>query len=286
MQSIILKLIWVAPVLLMPSCAGPTQVHPSGVKPVAGCQPEIVRDTAQYTLYLTPPRSVPEARLHPESYAPYLRAVARKFTAPVRLRRVWSDSSESSRACGPEAMCGLDQRGEIQISLDQGRVTVMDWYQQPYVSELEWAMEAAIRRADSSGLLPRDMAVAGLPAGTVRLGIELARVTPPGGFFIGVIPIQYIRVTTPARAISQAPPVFPEVAKRAGLSGQVTLQYVIDQDGTARSSSIRVIEPETSLFTPAAVEAIRASRFEPARSGHCRIPLWVEQTIRFKIDIN
>jgi hypothetical protein len=65
----------------------------------------------------------------------------------------------------------------------------------------------------------------------------------------------------------------------------VTLHYVIAEDGTAQGTSIRVIGAEPLLFAAPAVESIRASRFEPARSGACRIALWVEQTIRFNIEI-
>ncbi|MBA3445237.1 MAG: hypothetical protein H0T58_10365 [Gemmatimonadales bacterium] len=76
-----------AAVLLIPASAA-VQELPLLTSPAApGCKFEssFIRDTIDFTLFLTPPSSVAKARSQREQYSPYIHAVASTYQQPGRL---------------------------------------------------------------------------------------------------------------------------------------------------------------------------------------------------------
>jgi protein TonB len=63
-----------------------------------------------------------------------------------------------------------------------------------------------------------------------------------------------------AKAISRPTPVYPELAKRAGIQGTVRMEAIISRDGTIES--LRVTSGHT-LLVKAAVDAVRQWRYRP-----------------------
>jgi protein TonB len=57
-------------------------------------------------------------------------------------------------------------------------------------------------------------------------------------------------------------PSYPQVARRAGMGGRVTLRAVIAEDGSVES--VEVLASTNLLFNDAAVEAVRKWRYRPA----------------------
>lgn len=95
--------------------------------------------------------------------------------------------------------------------------------------------------------------------------------------------VQTTPTVRPARAISRPPPRYPAGARRDGVTGVVTLAIEVDTGG--HILAVRVVESEPAgVFDAAAVESVRAWRFEPATRDGVPVTTWVRQTIRFTLE--
>ena len=75
-------------------------------------------------------------------------------------------------------------------------------------------------------------------------------------------------------------PVYPEMARRAGLQGQVLVAFIVTREG--RVTEPRVLKgPE--IFRAAALEAVRQFLFEPARQNDRAIAVRMTIPIRFSL---
>jgi len=81
--------------------------------------------------------------------------------------------------------------------------------------------------------------------------------------------------------ISQPYPRYPDGLRRAGVSGQVQLQFIVGIDGRVDEGSVRVVVSSHPGFMLSALQALRGSRFKPARRGGRPTAALVQQTIRF-----
>lgn len=86
----------------------------------------------------------------------------------------------------------------------------------------------------------------------------------------------------PARYASCPPPVFPAEARKARLSGTVLLLVQIDEHGRPLSINLRKTSGHAILDT-AALRAVRAWRFEPARRDGKPVDARLEIPIRFAL---
>jgi protein TonB len=88
---------------------------------------------------------------------------------------------------------------------------------------------------------------------------------------------------TPARAVSRPPPRYPPAARRDGLTGVVTLAIQVGEQGSILA--VRVVDSDpVGVFDAAALESVRAWRFEPATRDGVPVTTWVRQTIRFTLE--
>lgn len=87
---------------------------------------------------------------------------------------------------------------------------------------------------------------------------------------------------TPARYASCPPPLFPAEARNARLSGTVLLLVQIDGRGRPLSITLRQTSGHAILDT-AALRAVRAGRFEPARRDGKPVEARLEVPIRFAL---
>ena len=75
-------------------------------------------------------------------------------------------------------------------------------------------------------------------------------------------------------------PVYPEMARRAGLQGQVLVSFIVTKEG-------RVAEPQVlkgpEIFRAAALEAVRQFRFEPAMQNDRAVVVRMTIPIRFSL---
>lgn len=83
--------------------------------------------------------------------------------------------------------------------------------------------------------------------------------------------------------VEGAQPVYPEVAKEAGIEGEVTLLYTVTESG--RVDDVRVVESEPpGTFDDAALAAVRTWRYRPLRRGGEPLVLEnVRSTLTFRL---
>ena len=61
--------------------------------------------------------------------------------------------------------------------------------------------------------------------------------------------------------VTKVPPVYPELARRMHVSGTVVVHLTVQPDGSVSEAKV---ESGHALLSPAATEAVRHWRFEPA----------------------
>ncbi len=76
------------------------------------------------------------------------------------------------------------------------------------------------------------------------------------------------------------PPQFPEMARRRGYEGEVLLAVLVSVNGTVASVKVKESSGH-SILDRAAVQAVAAWEFEPARRMGSPVPLWVDIPVRF-----
>jgi protein TonB len=60
-------------------------------------------------------------------------------------------------------------------------------------------------------------------------------------------------------------PVYPDLLRRAGIGGQVVLEFVVDSLGAVVPNSVRIVRSTHPAFEKPARDAVRAWRFRPGR---------------------
>jgi|GEM_PF-2396387 len=76
---------------------------------------------------------------------------------------------------------------------------------------------------------------------------------------------------------------YPRGLRNAGLEGRVDLEFVIDTAGRVEPSGIRVLAATHRGFVRAAIRALRAARYRPARVGGTLVRVRVRQSIGFRL---
>jgi len=76
--------------------------------------------------------------------------------------------------------------------------------------------------------------------------------------------------------------VYPEIARRSGLEGKVTLQALIGKDGHVEK--VEVIKSDYDVFKDAAITAMKNMKFTPARQNGTPLKLWITRTINFRLN--
>ena len=74
---------------------------------------------------------------------------------------------------------------------------------------------------------------------------------------------------------------YPEMAKRAGIEGDVTLQALIAKDGTVLR--VRILKSSNFMFEKPAFDAMHKVRYKPATSSGKPVQLWVTERVIFKL---
>jgi len=100
---------------------------------------------------------------------------------------------------------------------------------------------------------------------------------PPSGPRVVFIPYD-----DPPVAITPIRPVYPEIAQEAGIEGVVIVQAFIDEKGRVKDTLILKGVPNTGL-DEAAMEAIRKTRFRPAKQRERPVGVWISIPVNFKL---
>ena len=100
---------------------------------------------------------------------------------------------------------------------------------------------------------------------------------PPSGPRVVFIPYD-----DPPVALSPIRPTYPEIAQEAGIEGIVIVQAFIDKKGRVKDTLILKGVPNTGL-DEAAMEAIRKTRFRPAKQRERAVGVWISIPVNFKL---
>lgn len=90
-------------------------------------------------------------------------------------------------------------------------------------------------------------------------------------------------VDGPPRELSPVAVAYPSAARRSGAEGLAELKLLIDERGRVEKVII-VRSVGHGQFGPAAAEAMRGVRFEPAQHQGRRVKVWAVKTIRFTLE--
>ena len=100
---------------------------------------------------------------------------------------------------------------------------------------------------------------------------------PPSGPKVVFIPYD-----DPPQPMTSIRPQYPEIAQEAGIEGVVVVQAFIDKKGRVKETLIIKGVPNTGL-DEAAMEAIRKTRFKPAKQRERAVGVWISIPVNFKL---
>ncbi len=86
---------------------------------------------------------------------------------------------------------------------------------------------------------------------------------------------------SPPKPVVRAPAVYPYSQSQAGLTGEVTIEFVIDTEGRVRNA--QVIRSNNSAFERPALDAVNQWRFLPGRKAGLPVNVRASQTIVFEL---
>ena len=94
--------------------------------------------------------------------------------------------------------------------------------------------------------------------------------------------VKFIPSDDPPKPITSIRQIYPEIAQEAGIEGVVVVQAFIDQKGRVKETIILKGIPNTGL-DEAAMEAIRKTRFRPAKQRERSVGVWISIPVNFKL---
>ena len=94
--------------------------------------------------------------------------------------------------------------------------------------------------------------------------------------------VKFIPYDDPPNPINPIRPMYPEIAQEAGIEGVVVVQAFIDKKGRVKETIILKGIPNTGL-DEAAMEAIRKTRFRPAKQRERAVGVWISIPVNFKL---
>ena len=100
---------------------------------------------------------------------------------------------------------------------------------------------------------------------------------PPSGPKVVFIPYD-----DPPVAMTPIRPVYPEIAQEAGIEGVIVVQAFIDEKGRVKETLILKGVPNTGL-DEAAMDAIKATRFRPAKQRERAVGVWISIPVNFRL---
>ena len=90
----------------------------------------------------------------------------------------------------------------------------------------------------------------------------------------------YVYVEELPEAITKVPPTYPDIAREAGVDGQVVVQALVGKDGKVKDT--RVVK-SIPMLDAAAEAAVKQWVFKPALSNNKPVAVWVAVPVRFSL---
>jgi protein TonB len=95
-------------------------------------------------------------------------------------------------------------------------------------------------------------------------------------------PIEASRVDRAPMRLSTPLPPYPAWARSQRLEGRVVLRFVVDEQGVVKDLQVDEVAGD-ARFAEAAREAVLGWRYEPGLIGGRKVPVRMQQTIRFQL---
>jgi len=94
--------------------------------------------------------------------------------------------------------------------------------------------------------------------------------------------VKFIPYDDPPKPLSPIRPKYPDMAQEAGIEGTVIVQVFVDKKGRVKDALILKGIPNTGL-DEAAIEAIRKTRFRPAKQRERAVGVWISIPVNFRL---
>ena len=91
---------------------------------------------------------------------------------------------------------------------------------------------------------------------------------------------EYVYVEELPEAVSKVQPVYPEIARDAGVDGTVLVQALVGKDGKVKDT--RVVK-SIKMLDDSAVAAVKQWVFKPALSNNKPVAVWVAVPVKFSL---
>jgi len=89
---------------------------------------------------------------------------------------------------------------------------------------------------------------------------------------------EYVYVEELPEAVTKVEPVYPDLAREAGVDGTVLVQALVGKDGRVKDTKVVKSIP---MLNAAAVSAVKLWVFKPALSNNKPVAVWVAVPVRF-----
>ncbi len=95
-------------------------------------------------------------------------------------------------------------------------------------------------------------------------------------------PVDFFKVEVKPRPVHVASPSYPELARMAGIEGNVVTRALVDTSGMVMAAEV-LASSGNSALDAAAVEAAQQCRFTPALQRDRRVRVWVAIPFSFRL---
>ncbi|MDP3581428.1 MAG: energy transducer TonB [Ignavibacteria bacterium] len=92
----------------------------------------------------------------------------------------------------------------------------------------------------------------------------------------------FVPVEKQPEMVRAVTPEYPEIAKRAGITGKVYVKVLVDKEG--RPKKTVVLKSDSELFNQAAIDAAMKSAFSPALQNQRPIAVWITLPYKFTLE--
>jgi TonB family protein len=173
--------------------------------------------------------------------------------------------------------------GTLRLILDgDGRLRSMGWIDPTGDESIDAALSDAVHQGEVAGELRQLAPSTGSRDREIRVQLVYADSSLVASPLVR-LRIPLLAIDSPGNFLKAGPVVYPPDAKRNGLQGSVTLEYVIDESGRAMPSSLHVVSATDKTFIPSAKAAILQTEFRAASSRGCAVKSLVEQRVVYTL---
>ncbi len=240
-----------------------------------------------------PPELIADPAARQEAIA-WIVALGAHFQPPSRLTVGVRPIVPISHLGGPPDSIHFQLGGPLLLPLGlDGRLTGGPPIAVSGIASVNGAIVAAVHRLDSAGSLPIPTWRASSKAGPLRIQIDVSVDTVPGTLPLLRTRIPVYTADSAVSPIRFAKPTYPLASQIREETARVDVRYIVREDGTVDPEAVEVLYvsvdtkrdalPIAEGFTAAAIAAIGASRFNPARVRGCPVPTTVVQRVSFAV---